>query len=122
MHKTALVLNQTGDGEGRRAAARRITSYKKVLRILVGSASVKGDGRSFSCEHGLHLAKREGLLCPVGGNAERLPHTEKRCQIRAVGFVCACAAHLAKQHGRVLHHTTRRRMLGVANMLTEECV
>ena len=71
MHEAALVLNQTGDGEGRRAAAARVARDEQVLSIFVRSASVKGDGRSFSREHRLHLAKREGLLGAVGGNAER---------------------------------------------------
>ena len=100
MHKAALVLDEAGDGEGRRAAARRITSDEQVLSVLVRSASVVGDGRPFACHHGLHLAKREGFFGAVGGNAKAL----------------------TKQHSRVLRHTTRRRMLGFATMLTENCV
>ena len=65
MHEAALVLNQTGDGEGRRAAAARVARDEQVLRILVRSASVKGDGRSLAIEHRLHLAKRKGLFGSV---------------------------------------------------------
>ena len=72
MHEAVLILNEAGDGEGRRAAAARVARDENVLGVLVRSASVKGDGRPFSCEHGLHLAKREGLLCAVGGNAKAL--------------------------------------------------
>ena len=64
-------LAHARNGEGRRAAARRIDGNRDVSHVALRLAHVVEDGRADALDHGLDVRHAEGLFRAVGRNAER---------------------------------------------------